>query len=109
MSATRARGHTDESRRDEDRLLQFSVHLADSPSRAAGTVKNKLIGIRHAHVVNGLDDPLVDKDRVWLVFRALMKAKKLIRRLPVTIAMLEKTFAGLDLREKEDLVRWTAI
>ena len=48
-----ATGQTELSRRDEDRLLQFCVYLADTLSRAAGTVKNKVMGVRHVHVVNG--------------------------------------------------------
>jgi len=72
-------------------------------------VKNKLTGIRHAHVINGLGDPLVGKNRVWLLFRALKKAKKLIRRFPVTVAMLEKIREKMDLTDKDDLVRWTAV
>ena len=39
-------GHTEESRKDEERLLQFSVYLADSLSRAAGAVKNKLMSLK---------------------------------------------------------------
>ena len=40
---------------------------------------------------------------------SLKKAKKLIRRFPVTVAMLGKILARLDLSDKDDLVRWTAI
>jgi hypothetical protein len=85
------------------------VYLADSLSRAAGTVKNKLMGIRHTHVVNGLGDPLVGKNRVWLMFRALKKAKKLVRRFPVTVRMLELIFGKMDLKNKDDTVRWAAV
>ena len=102
-------GHSEQSRGDEERLLHFCVYLADTLARAAGTVKNKLMGIRHVHVINGVGDPLVGKTRVWLLFRALKKAKKLIRRFPVTVRMLEIILEDLDLREKDDVVRWTAI
>jgi hypothetical protein len=85
------------------------VHLADSLARAAGTVKNKLMGIRHIHVVNGMGDPLLGKHRLWLLFRALKKAKILVRRFPVTVRMLEAIRAKLNLEDKDDLVRWTAI
>ncbi len=43
-SPVMASDHTPDSRFDEERLLQFSVFLADTLSRAAGTVKNKLMG-----------------------------------------------------------------
>ena len=87
-------GHTDQSRADEERILHFCVYLADTLARAAGTVKNKLMGVRHVHVVNGAGDPLVGKNRVWLLLRALKKAKKLVRRFLLLSRSWRRSWRG---------------
>ncbi len=84
-------GGGEAGRIDEERLLMFCTHLAESLSRAAGTVKNKLMGIRHVHVVHGAGDPLQGKPRIWLLLRALQKTHKVLRRYPVTVVMLLET------------------
>ena len=102
-------GSGPQGREDEERLLLFCTHLASTLSRAAGTVKNKLMGIRHVHVVNGMGDPLVGKPRIWLLLRSLKKLHKVLRRYPVTVVMLLDIYDRLDLEDFDQLVLWTAL
>ena len=74
--------------RDEELLLKF-VGLLGWLGKAAGTIRNHLFGIQYAHLKAGLEDPLANKERVWLVLDALRRERPPApRKLGVTPAML---------------------
>ena len=63
---------------DEERLLDFIVHLVQLFHRTENTIKTKLMAVRYHHLTQGLQDPLEDKDRLWLALggiRRLLKFK----------------------------------
>jgi hypothetical protein len=72
-------------------------------------VKNKLMGIRHVHVVNGMEGPLVGKPRIGLLLRSLKKLHRELRRYPVTVVMLLDIHDRLDLDDFDQLLLWTAL
>lgn len=90
-------------------MLLFCAHLSETLSRAAGTVKDKLMGIRHTHVINGMGDPLTGKPRLSMLLKALKKIAKVIRRFPVTVEMPEAIYARLDMNNPDHAVLWTAV
>ena len=51
---------------DEDRILDFILHLVQLFHRTENTIKTKLKAIRYYHLTNGLQDPLETKERIWL-------------------------------------------
>ena len=74
---------------DEDKLLDFIVHLVQLFHRTEGTIKSKLMAIRFHHLSNGLPDPLDGKERVWLALGGIKRLQgRASRRLPITVSML---------------------
>ena len=63
-------GTADVRRADEEILLDFVVHLARYFKRGEGTIKLKLFGLRYYHLLSGLEDPLLHKERMWLALGA---------------------------------------
>ncbi len=63
-------GSAAERRADEEILLDFIVHLAKYFKRGEGTIKLKLFGLRYSHLLAGLEDPLLQKGRIWLHWEA---------------------------------------
>ena len=58
--------------------------------RTPGTATNKLIAIRHQHIVRGIPDPLCDKQRVFIALHGAERlAGSVARKLPVTPGMME--------------------
>ena len=47
--------------------------------------------------------------RNWIPSWFDEKAKKLVRRYPTTIKMVEVIRSKMDLADKDDVVRWTAV
>ena len=62
-----------QSRADEDELLALISQQAFLIQNAYNTVQTKLMGIRHAHLSAGLYDPLMGKERVWMLLRGLKR------------------------------------
>ena len=70
-------------------LLVYMTYEASLTGNAYGTIKGRLMAIRHHHLVAGLAGPLQGKERLWLTLRGLKRASaEVIRKLPVTIGML---------------------
>ena len=68
----------------------FIVHIAHWLKRMEGSVKTKLMAVRYHHLLEGLNDPLKGKGRIWLVPLAGLNRKqvKAQRKLPVDVDML---------------------
>ena len=47
-----------ERQADEELLLEYVVRFVPTMKRHPGTVKNKLMAIRHQHILRGIPDPL---------------------------------------------------
>ena len=80
----------------EDTLILFATHLAQT--RAHSTIKTYLVGVRHLHVIHGLNNPLEDKLRLQQVLRGIHRVKpnKKCPRLPVTPFIMSAIKQSLD-------------
>jgi hypothetical protein len=96
---------------EEDRFLDFVVHLASNGHRAPGTIKTHLSAVRAQHIAAGRPDPTVGMARLWMAMDGLKRlygSNK--RKKPVTIQMLRK--ARELLRPEEDAagrMLWAAV
>lgn len=82
-------GSREQRTKDEGRLVTFAVFLARVLGKQTGTVKQKLFPVRYAHLVAGLDDPLLHRARLWATMAGLhrrLDSRK--RKKPVTLRML---------------------
>ena len=78
---------------DEERLLDFIVHLVQLFHRTENTIKTKLMAVRYHHLTQGLQDPLEDKERLWLALGGIRRLQgRTSRRLPVTVRMLRRAY-----------------
>ena len=54
-----------ELRLQEEKVLDFVVHMSSTMTRAAGTIATHLYAIRKEHEVQGMGNPLERMSRVW--------------------------------------------
>jgi len=94
---------------DEERLLDFIVHLVQLFHRTENTVKTKLMAVRYHHLTQGLPDPLEDKERLWLALGGIKRLQgRGARRLPVTVQMLRWADENFKVRSDDHLVVFVA-
>ena len=79
----------------EDQLILFVADLAQT--RAYGTIKVYLSGVRHLHIVNNYGNPLDNKLKLDLTLRGIRRDKPRPPnpRLPITPWILKKAHAVL--------------
>ena len=81
---------------EQDRLLDFVVHLSTNGHRAPGTIKTYLSAIRARHVAAGHPDPTAGMTRLWMAMDGLKRMHGApTRKKPVTVAMLRALRATL--------------
>ena len=62
------------------------MHLAHYMQRTEGTIKTKLMAIRYHHLLEGIEDPLKGKGRVWLALAGIKRRQASPnRKLPVDL------------------------
>ncbi len=66
-------GDPAQRRAEEEILLDYIVHLARYFKRGEGTIKLKLFGLRYQHLLGGLEDPLMQKGRIWLALGGIKR------------------------------------
>ena len=90
-------------------LLDWIVHLTRR-GRSEGTIRGKLLAVRHFHVATGHPDPLELASRVWLALGGLRRmGAKQNRKYPVTIEMLAWLRRQLGTGKVGDAAFWAAI
>ena len=93
----------------EDTLILFVSEVAQSLSHS--TIRCYLSGIRHLHVLNGLDNPLENRLRLGLVLKGIqrVKLKSSRARLPITPNILCMIKRSLDANpEFDNTMLWAA-
>ena len=94
---------------DEDKILDFIVHLVQLFHRTEGTIKTKLMAIRFNHLTQGLPDPLEGKERVWLALGGIKRLQgRVSRRLPITVSMLRWAEQHYASRDDDGMVTFVA-
>ena len=97
-------------RRDEDVLLEWVVHQAHALGRTEGTIRTKLMAVRHHHLIAGYPDPLEIAPRLWLALGGIKRmGAKPNRKYPVTLEMLRWIRRQLDLDTIDGAATWAAI
>jgi len=77
------------AKEDEEELLTFVTYTAGVLNLSYNTVKTRLMAIRQAHLRAGCRDPLLGKERLWLLLRGLKRCGgPTVRKYPVTPEML---------------------
>ena len=78
-----------ERQQDETWLIRFVVFLHETMGRTAQGIKQRLSGIRYAHIAAGYPDPLVGRVRLWAALAGTQRWDGApVRKVPVTPAML---------------------
>ena len=99
-----------EAREDKNELIRFVAYFGVVCEYANSTLHCWLHGIRHAHVVHGLGDPLADKLRLRMCRQGLKRLDKRRRgrtnKLAATVALLLELIVGggLDFTTWDDSV-----
>ena len=74
---------------DEQWLIRFVVFLHQKMGRTAQGIRQRLSGIRYAHIASGFPDPLQGRVRLWAALQGLHRWDgPQIRKIPVTVEML---------------------
>jgi hypothetical protein len=96
---------------EEERLLDFVLHLAEHGTKAVGTIKQYLSAIRAQHVCAGYPDPTGPMTRLWMAIEGLRRRQGAPRRKrPVTPRMLRWIRKGLKPKTcQDDAMIWAAI
>lgn len=93
----------------EDTLILYISELAQT--KAHSTIKLYLAGVRHLHIVNGLENPLEGKLRLQLVLKGIhrIKPQQSCPRLPITPTILSAIKTVLDQHPSFDnIMLWAA-
>ena len=86
-------------------LLRFVASFNNSVR--GNTVQNYLSAIRHLHVMNGVQNPIPEFERLKLVVKSLKKKSGPPRqRSPISISMLKAICATLNLRMYNEVLFW---
>ena len=92
-------------------MLLYIVHYGVTLSRAAGTVLQKLFGVRQMHIVLGYQDPLEGKRRVWMAIRGLKRrsggGKRKLPTTPVMLRWIKDHLRPAD--NANDAILWLAL
>jgi hypothetical protein len=100
---------------DENELIKFVAHFGVVCQYAYSTVHGWLHGIQHAHILNGLGDPLDGKLRLRMVRKGHKRWDRRrrgpTRKLAVTIGLILEFImhGGLDFNKWDDAVLGAAI
>jgi hypothetical protein len=96
---------------EEDRFLDFVVHLSANQHLAPGTIKTYLSAVRAQHLSAGCPDPTTGMARLWMAMDGLKRMYGTpTRKKPVTVRMLREAKESLDLDAGGDgLTIWAAI
>ena len=74
---------------DEQWLIRFVVFLHQRMGRTAQGIRQRLSGIRCAHISSGFPDPLQGRVRLWAAIQGLHRWDgPQVRKIPVTVEML---------------------
>ena len=74
---------------DEQWLIRFVVFLHQRMGRTAQGIRQRLSGIRYAHISSGFPDPLQGRVRLWAAIQGLHRWDgPQVRKIPVTVEML---------------------
>ena len=89
--------------REERLIAWFSYETGNHAGKVkARTAIGKLYGVRYAHLINGLPDPLLDAPRLKLCQRAAKKESGASKpKLPATPELLWAVLDSLDLNNSE--------
>ena len=60
-------------KQDEETLLDWIVHLAHAQKISEGTIRGKLMAVRHYHIAAGFPDPLELAPRLALALGGLRR------------------------------------
>lgn len=86
-------------------LLRFVASF--NKNLRGGTIQNYLSAIRFLHVMNGMENPIPEFERLKLVVKSLKKRSGPSRqRAPITIPMLRAICGTLNLRVHNEVVFW---
>ena len=78
-----------EKQADEEWLIRFVVFLHQHMGRTAQGIKQRLSGIRYAHIAAGYPDPLAGRVRLWAALAGMHRWDGApVRKVPVTPRML---------------------
>ena len=74
---------------DEQWLIRFVVFLHQKMGRTAHGIRQRLSGVRYAHIASGFPDPLQGRVRLWAALQGLHRWDgPQVRKIPVTVEML---------------------
>ena len=102
-----------EKQADEEWLIRFVVFLHQHMGRTAQGIKQRLSGIRYAHIAAGYPDPLAGRVRLWAALAGMHRWDGApVRKVPVTPRMLAWLCAylqGSNRPAEEKAAVWASI
>ena len=102
-----------EKQADEERLIRFVVFLHQHTGRTAQGIKQRLSGIRYAHIAAGYPDPLAGRARLWAALAGMHRWDGApVRKVPVTprmLAWLRAYLQGSNRPAEEKAAMWASI
>ena len=102
-----------EKQADEDWLIRFVVFLHQHMGRTAQGIKQRLSGIRYAHIAAGYPDPLAGRVRLWAALAGMHRWDGApVRKVPVTprmLAWLRAYLQGSNRPAEEKAAVWASI
>ena len=102
-----------EKQADEEWLIRFVVFLHQRMGRTAQGIKQRLSGIRYAHIAAGYPDPLAGRVRLWAALAGMHRWDGApVRKVPVTprmLAWLRAYLQGSNRPAEEKAAVWASI
>ncbi|CAE7249929.1 unnamed protein product, partial [Symbiodinium necroappetens] len=102
-----------EKQADEEWLIRIVVFLHQRMGRTAQGIKQRLSGIRYAHIAAGYPDPLAGRVRLWAALAGMHRWDGApVRKVPVTPRMLVwlRTYLqGSNRPAEEKAAMWASI
>ena len=102
-----------EKQADEEWLIRFVVFLHQHMGRTAQGIKQRLSGIRYAHIAAGYPDPLAGRVRLWAALAGMHRWDGApVRKVPVTprmLAWLRAYLQGSNRPAEEKAAVWASI
>ena len=98
-----------EKQADEEWLIRFVVFLHQHMGRTAQGIKQRLSGIRYAHIAAGYPDPLAGRVRLWAALAGMHRWDGApVRKVPVT-PWLRAYLKGSNRPAEEKAAVWASI
>ena len=102
-----------EKQADEEWLIRFVVFLHQHMGRTAQGIKQRLSGIRYAHIAAGYPDPFAGRVRLWAALAGMHRWDGApVRKVPVTprmLAWLRAYLQGSNRPAEEKAAVWASI